>query len=72
MSTKVTLHVSDQELEYSNDPWDAAYITLVAVNHILKEKGIDITFKVMDHGDPEAVPDEFCGTKNEWIEVKEE
>lgn len=72
MSTKVTLHVSDQDLEYSNDPWDAAYLALQAVNQVLKEKGVDISFKIHDHGDVEAVPDEFFGTKDEWIEIKEE
>lgn len=71
MSTKVTLHVSDQDIDYAHDAWYAAEHVLYAVNKILAEKGIDITFNVMDHGDPEAVPDEFIGS-TKWIEVKEE
>lgn len=72
MSTKVTLHVSDEDMEYARSPWTSAESALQAVNKVLKQRGIDIEFEVENHGCAEDVPDEFFGTGDEWIEVKEE
>ncbi|WNA16148.1 hypothetical protein XaC1_512 [Xanthomonas phage XaC1] len=72
MSTKVTLHVSDEDMEYAHSPWTSAESALQAVNKVLKERGIDIEFEVLNYGCAEDVPDEFFGEDDEWIEVKEE
>lgn len=72
MSTKVTLHVCDEDMDYAHSIWDAAELALQAVNKVLKEKGVDIQFDLDNHGCAEDVPDEFCGKNAEWIEVKEE
>lgn len=72
MSTKVTLHVSDEDMDYAHSVWDAGDVALQAVNQVLKEKGIDIEFELENHGCAENVPDEFYGEHNEWIEVKED
>lgn len=53
MSTKVTINVVDEDLEYSHSPWDAADMALYHVNKILKERGIDIKFEVNNCDDDE-------------------
>ena len=72
MSTKVTLHVADSDMDYARTVWDSAKMALDAVNKVLKDKGVDITFEINDHVHEDLIPDEFFGKDGDWIEVKEE
>lgn len=58
MTTKVTLNFCDTDMEFSHTPWDAADMAIYEVNRILKERGIDIEFTCIAHGE-EDFPEKY-------------
>lgn len=59
MSTKVTFNVCDEDMEYARSVWDGADYVLRNVNRILKERGIEIDFKIENHGWSEDMPEKY-------------